>query len=340
MRDLTLSAIVDAFATAAAMLKPSSVVPVLIVQTACALAVLVMPAWLPAQSISIPGVQLDNPLAEARSLVESGKFADAALIVRRYLATHQNSADGHYLLGYVLLKQQDAKSSLAEYTEGAKYRTPSAYDLEAVAGDYVLLHDYLDADKWFTKSAEWNPNNFQVLYYLARTKYKENRFDEAAAVFTQCLKLDPKSVKAEDNLGLSYQGLGRNQEAMNAFRRAISWEEEEQRVDDSGPYIDLGSLLVDTDRASEALPYLVEAVKMSPNEMRARRELGKAYMHLDELEKAQSELEKSAQLAPENAPIHFMLAQLYRKRGFTDKAKVEAERYAALASTHSSDDQY
>ena len=179
--------------------------------------------------------------------------------------------------------------------------------MEAVAGDYVLLHDYLDADKWFTKSAEWNPNNFQVLYYLARTKYKENRFDEAAAVFTQCLKLDPKSVKA-------------GRQPRFVISRARTQSRGHECIPESdilggrrttgrrfGPYIDLGSLLVDTDRASEALPYLVEAVKMSPNEMRARRELGKAYMHLDELEKAQSELEKSAQLAPENAPIHFML---------------------------------
>jgi tetratricopeptide (TPR) repeat protein len=320
------------------MLRRFSIVPVFVAQTACALTLLVMPAWLHAQSISIPGAQVNDPLAEARSLVESGKLADAAQLMRRYLATHEDSAEGHYLLGYILFKQQDAKSSLAEYTEGAKYRTPSAYDLEAVAGDYVLLHDYLDADKWFTKSAEWNPGSFQVLYYLGRTKYNENRFDEAAAVFTRCLKLDPKSVKAEDNLGLSYQGLGRNEDAANAFRTAILWEEE-SAVKDSGPYVDLGSLLISSERAVEGLPYLLKALQISPQEMRVHRELGKAYLHLNELEKAQSELEKSAQLAPENAPIHFMLAQVYQKRGLPDKARVEAERYTALASTHSSDDQ-
>lgn len=305
------------------------------VPIAGSLIALFVPVALYAQS-EAPSAQQTDPLQHARALVESGKFTDAESAVRNYLKSNATSADAHYLLGYILFKERNAKASLAEYTEGAKYRKPDAYDLEAVGGDYVLLHDYLDADKWFTKSAEWNPGNFQVLYYLGRTKYYENRFDEALTIFNECLKLQPKSVKAEDNLGLAYQGLNRNDDAMNAFRTAISWEENQSKKD-SGPYIDLGSLLVDTNRAGEALPHLLEALKISPNEMRAHRELGKAYMHLNQLDKAQTELERSAELAPDNAPIHFMLAQVYRKLGLPQKAKVEAERYTALASTHSED---
>ena len=123
-----------------------------------------------------------------------------------------------------LFKKQDPKSSLAEYTEGAKYRTPSAADLQAVASDYVLLKDYPDADQWFTKAVEWNPEVSLGWYYLGRTKYNENRFDEAIRAFQQCLKLDPRSVKAEDNLGLSYEGLNRTEEAIAAYRNAIAWE--------------------------------------------------------------------------------------------------------------------
>jgi tetratricopeptide (TPR) repeat protein len=284
----------------------------------------------------------DDPLAEARSLVNLGKFSDAELVIRRYLQVHKNSADAHYLLGYILFKQQKAKESLAEYTEGAKYRTPSALDLEAVAGDYVLLHDYSDADKWFSKSVEWNPGNLQALYYLGRTKYNENRFDEAISVFQQCLKLDPKNVRAQDNLGLSYEGMGRTEEAIAAYRTAISWEQASGRAAtarerNSGPYIDLGTLLAGTDRAREAVPLLLEALTIAPEDVRAHRALGKAYLHLNQLQDAQKELEKSVQLAPQHAPTHFVLAQVYRKRGLPDKAQAETERYTALTGTHSSD---
>lgn len=281
------------------------------------------------------GSPIQQPaLAEARTLVESGKLDDAEAAARGYLATKPASADGHFLLGYILFKKQQAKASLEEYAEGARFRTPSAYDLEAVAGDYVLLHDYADADKWFTKSVEWNPRNLQALYYLGRTKYNENRFEEAVNVFLECLKLDPKNVKAEDNLGLSYQGLGRLDDAIAAFRTAIAWQTDAKQKD-SGPYIDLGTLFVDNDRPREAIPHLLEAVALAPDDVRAHRELGKAYLHLDQLDKAQAELERSVQLAPQYAPTHFMLAQVYRRRGMADKAKQESERYIALAGAHS-----
>ncbi len=64
----------------------------------------------------------------------------------------------------------------------------------------VLLKDYADADKWFTKAVAWNPRDALGWYYLARTKYNENRFAEAISGFRKCLALNGKDVKAEDNL--------------------------------------------------------------------------------------------------------------------------------------------
>jgi len=277
----------------------------------------------------------ETPLAEARALLEMNKLPEAEQVTRRYLETRQNSADAHFLLGYILFKKQEPKSSLAEYTEGAKYRRPSAADLEVVASDYVLLKDYPDADKWFTKAVEWNPGDVLGWYYLGRTKYNENRFEEAIAAFQQCLKLNPKDVKAEDNLGLSYEGLSRTEEAMAAYRTAIAWLADSP-VKDAGPFLNLGSLLVDSERAEEGLSYLLEAASLDAKDFRTHRQLGKAYTRLNQLEKARAELEKAAELAPQNAPVHFMLAQVYRKQGLMDKARTENERYVALTGTGSS----
>jgi tetratricopeptide (TPR) repeat protein len=257
-------------------------------------------------------------------------------LVRRYLEIHTNSADAYFLLGYIRFKKQDARGSLAAYTDGAKYRTPSPADLEAVAADYVLLKDYPDADKWFTKAVEWNPVDALGWYYLGRTKYNENRFEEAIHAFQQCMKLDPKNVKAEDNLGLSYEGLNRTDDAAAAYRTAIAWQAG-AAAKDSGPLFDLGNLLVESNRPDEGMPYLLEAARISPQDYRVHRQLGKAYTHLNQLEKARAELEKAAELAPQNAPIHFMLAQVYRRQGFKEKAKLENDRYMALAASGSSE---
>jgi len=278
----------------------------------------------------------ETPLQEARSQLEQGRLAEAEKTTRGYLDVHKSSADGHYLLGYILFKQEKARDSLAEYTEAAKYRKPTAADLEVVASDYVLLKDYADADKWFTKAVEWNPNDALGWYYLGRTKYNENRFEEAIAAFERCLKLEPRNVKAEDNLGLSYEGLNRNEEAMTAYRAAMAWQAD-AAVKEPGPMLDLGGLLVDADRTEEGLPYLLEAEKLAPEEYRVHRQLGKAYAHLNRLDRARTELEKAAELAPESAPVHFMLSQVYRRQGATEKAKAESDRYAALSGGKSAE---
>jgi tetratricopeptide (TPR) repeat protein len=298
----------------------------------------------------------DTPMEQARVLLEQGSVHDADGMVRRYLEVHPDSADGHFLLGHILFREiqneahengaqvpnpagtkhseEQAKASLAEFTAGAKFQVPSAADLKVVAFDYVLLGDYVDADKWLTRMLERTPGDSEGWYYLGRAKYSENRFTEAISAFQQSLKLDPGNVKAEDNLGLSYAGLDRNEEALAAYQTAISWQARATRKN-PGPYIDLGGLLLDQGRPEQAAPALVEAVEIAPLESRAHELLGKAYARLEEFPKAQSELEKAVELSPQSGNLHCMLAPVYRKQGLAEKAQAEFDRCAALAGSHS-----
>jgi len=276
----------------------------------------------------VPSAALsDTPVKQAQSLVGKGSLDAAEQVIRQHLSAHPTSSEGHFLLGLILFKKNNPKESLSEFTEGAKHNGPSAFDLKIVALNYVLLGAYGDADRWLTRSLERNPQDAQAWYYLGRTKYSENRFEEAIGAFQQCLKLDPANVKAEDNLGLSYQGLGKTNEALTAFQTAIAWQGEKLNP---WPMINLGGLLLDQNRTEEAIKYLSHAVEISPREPKAHEQLGKAYSRRDDLVKAQEELEKAVALSPESAPLHFMLGQLYRKRGMTEKAKSELERGAAL----------
>ena len=275
------------------------------------------------------GETADPLLQQPRALVETGDFKQAERLVREYLDQHTNSADGHFLLGFILFKQNKPQASLSEYTAAAKFRNPNANDLQIVGLNYVLLEDYADADHWFTRSLEFNPNNPLGWYYLGRAKYSENRFEEAISAFKECLKRDPQNIKAQDNLGLSYQALGRLSEAVAAYRDAIAWQTQTLEKY-PGPFLNLGILLMEQNQVQEAISYIRKAIEISPEESRSHEELGKAYSRLNELEEAQQELEKAVALAPDIASGHFMLGQVYRKRGLTEKARLELERGAAL----------
>lgn len=285
----------------------------------------------PANGSSVAVPQLDPVLVNAKSLFEKGSILDADRLTRTYLESHPASADGHFLLGLILFKEVKAKDSLAEYTAGAKYRNPSAYDLEVVGLNYILLNDYMDADKWLSKSVQMDSRNWESWYYLGRTKYNENRFEEAVNAFRQALKLSPENVKAEDNLGLSYEGLGRREEAEKAYRDAIRWQSQLLQQN-PGPYLDLGILLVEQNRPQDAIPYLQQAVQISPKDPKAHERLGRAYERLDRLSEAQAELEKAVEASPNDGALHYVLGQIYRRQGIKDKAQAEFEKSTELKS--------
>ena len=335
---------------------------------------LVLPALLAKQAHAQIPDQPDALLSQAKSLADKGMATEADHVARQYLEKNPTSADGHFLRGYILFREIQekaetiteqrtteaaerpatatfsekiasgssaqfrkaaAKASLAEYTEGAKYRAPSASDLKIVALDYVLLADYPDADKWLTKMLEWTPYDPEGWYYLGRTKYNENRFDEAVRAFEQSLKLDTHNVRTEDNLGLSYAGLGRVDDAIAAYHAAMNWQKDAP-AKNPGPFTDLASLLLDQNRSEEAIPYLREAIQIASQDSKPHELLGKAYARLEQFPQAQAELEKAVDLARDNPNLPCMLGPIYRKLGLTEKGKAELNRCVLLNGTHSS----
>jgi len=306
----------------------------------------------------------DLKLREAESLMEKGQLNEAEIIVRQDLKITPGSAAAHFLLGYILyreiqaqakridpnpnavynapqkslieLSEKNAKESLTEFTVGARYRKPSAFDLKIVAMDYILLGDFIDADKWLTQSLRWNPADPDGWYQLGRTKYNENRFSEAIDAFKKCLAIDATNVKAEENLGLSYAGLGDDPNAIKAYQTAIDWQASSV-TKDVEVYLALGTLLLDQNHPKDAIPVLVQATQIAASVSQGHELLGKAYLQTEEILKAQTELEEAVKLSPDIARLHYILGQVYRKEGLTAKAREEFDRCAALQGTRSSD---
>lgn len=287
-----------------------------------------------------PAIQSSRPsdpaLAAFLDLIEQRKYDAAADRIQAYLHEHPDSASAHFLLGYALYRESKPRESLAEYTAGARTSKPAANDLAVVAMDYILLRDYADADKWLSEAVEWSPNNELYCYYLGRTKYAENRFQEAIGEFHRCLTLTPRDVRAEYNLGLAYEGLGQEDQAAAAYRTAIDWEEAASGQDPQ-PYLDLGILLLQQNKASDALPLLQKSVALDPHNPRAHEQLGQAWAQLSNLAKADTELQAALTLAPEIPSLHFEMGRIYQREGFHDKAQAEFARCAALNATHSTE---
>jgi Flp pilus assembly protein TadD len=279
----------------------------------------------------------ESSLQAAQTLMDAGQFKQAASELRVYLQRDQNSATAHSMLAYCMLRIDDPKDSLTEYTRAAAIQRPTSADLQNVAKDYILLNDLPDADHWMSLAVQMNPEDPEAWYGLGRIRYSQQRFQDAANCFERALVFAPHSVKAENNLGLSYEGLNRAEDAMSAYRNAIKWQQANPHPSEQ-PMLNLGILLLHQGKLPEAEHLLTEASGIAPRDPNIREQLGHLYLQLNQLGKAQEQFEQAIALNPQNPALHFLLGRVYRAEGEGEKAKAEFARSTALSGYHSTPD--
>jgi tetratricopeptide (TPR) repeat protein len=274
------------------------------------------------------------PLSEARGLVGRGDYAGADAELRTLLKAAPELPEAHFLLGFALLHEQKPAESLAEYTQGAKFRAPGPEELLGVALDYIQLKDLPDAEKWLTAAAKSAPERPLIWYLLGRTQYEEKHGGNAERSLLTCLRLDPQHLRAKYNLGLVYELLKRPEEAAVAYRAAIAMQES-ATVKDPEPYLDLGMMLRREDKAAEALPLLKVAAGGGAGggskDPVAYRELGLTYEQLGRYDEAVDALKMAISLTPKVEALHFFLGRLYREAGHRDEAAREFAEAAKLS---------
>jgi tetratricopeptide (TPR) repeat protein len=271
----------------------------------------------------------DALLYQAKSLVHLTDFAGAERALRVYGPTHRDSSDALYMLGFVLHRQDRPGESLAAYTQAAAITVPSADDLKIVGLDYVLLNDYADAIKWLEKAVVLDGANKDAWYYLGRAYYTKAQLPEARKAFLRVLDLDLHDARAENNLGLIFESSAQPDAAIEAYRKAIAWQEQSPHPSEQ-PYVNLGNLQMEQGRPSEALGPLKKAVALAPDSAFCHLTLGVYYHKVGQLEPARRELERATQLDPDNAVAHYQLGRLYADVRAMDKAKAEFKRTAEL----------
>jgi Flp pilus assembly protein TadD len=275
-----------------------------------------------------------STLQGVQRLIDAGEFKRAASALGAYLQREQTSAKAHSMLAYCMLRMGDAKGSLTEYTKAAAIERPDSTDLQNVAKDYALLNDLPDADHWMSLAVQMNPKDPEAWYGLGRIRYSQQRFQDAADCFGRALVFAPQSVKAENNLGLSYEGLNRTDDAVTAYRNAIKWQGDSPHPSEQ-PLVNLGIVLLHQGKLPAAEQLLTQAAAIAPRDPTIREQLGHLYLQQNQLGKAQEQFEQAIALNPENPALHFLLGRVYRAEGEDEKAKAEFARSTMLSGYHS-----
>jgi serine/threonine protein kinase/Tfp pilus assembly protein PilF len=124
----------------------------------------------------------------------------------------------------------------------------SARDHYLMASYHAGRSQYAEALAELDQALELNRSHYWSWFNRGNCHYELRRFDLAAADFTACTALWPNFAWGHLNLALALEPLGKTQEALDAYARALKCEPELRLV-----HANRGSLYLHLDKPSQAL---------------------------------------------------------------------------------------
>ncbi len=284
----------------------------------------------PLHSAPVPDIPGDPEIRKAIYVAIMQKnFLSAENQLVELIEQIPNSPELLVLLGRVLFTDGKYLNAAVAFKKAEKLTPLKEEDHFTVAMSFVILNRKDWARLELEKLAQLNIKNARYPYWLARLDYDDGKYDSAVERLKDALKLDPDFVRAYDNLGLSYEGLGKFEDAFKSYEMANRLNRQ-QAEKSAWPPLDFGILLLNRGDLSEAESYLNEAVGYAPNFPQARFQLGTLLEKQKKYPEAIQELKTAASLDPSYPEPHYVLARIYRANKDLKSAEEEVKTFQDL----------
>ncbi|PYU65895.1 MAG: hypothetical protein DMG56_01890 [Acidobacteria bacterium] len=225
--------------------------------------------------------------------------------------------DGQYLQAAIAWKKAEAIAPLDDRNRFT------------LAMAYVKLNRRDLARPELEKLAAAQGQNPLFLYWLGRLDYDERNYTSAITRLQKVIELDPKMARAYDTLGLCFDYLGKFDEAVKNYNRAIELNRLQSKPS-AWPHVDLAISLIALNRLPEAEKNLREAVGYDPQLPQAHYQLGRVLEMQGGYQAAVESLKLAVALAPEYPEPHYLLGKIYHRVGNEPLSKVEIGRFQEL----------
>ncbi len=165
--------------------------------------------------------------------------------------------------------------------------------------------DNSTAEKSFRSALALDPNSVPLLNNLAISIARQDRSDEAIALYQRALGLKKEDPVTQRNLGVAYFRAHRYRDALPLLRSFSAADPTFQSLDLTG--LDLFAL----DRYKEAADYLERASHLQPKDLPTLDILGQAYWRAKDRPGVTQVFDRIMSINPESSESHFMMGLAY-----------------------------
>ncbi len=228
----------------------------------------------------------------------------------------------------------------------------NAESLIALAHVYRILGQPSEANRFYEKALQLDPNNFHLNLFAAMTNMRSKNYDralaeldqaiekspadiyawmargrilmllhrykEAAENFEKALELEPENRQAAFSLSLAYQALGKNKKAFEMLKRLKS-----QDPDNTFIRYHLGALALANGEPREAITYWEDLFKEGLRDIPFLMNLAVAYLQNGDAGTAKQILNHLNFFFPREIELDFLKAEAYRQMNLFKDAELQ-----------------
>jgi len=166
-----------------------------------------------------------------------------------------------------------------------------------------------EAAALYADAVKLAPDDETVHFDLALALAKLGKLNEAKQHYREALRIFPDYAEAHNNLGNLLASEGRLSEAMEQLNEAVK-----AAPDSASAHNNLGTTLMRQGKATEAFEHFSEAVRIMPDYVEAQCNLGNACLAQGKINEALAAFKTALRLKPDFAPASSGLARAQQKQ--------------------------
>jgi tetratricopeptide (TPR) repeat protein len=145
--------------------------------------------------------------------------------------------------------------------------------------------------------------------------YTQGQYQEALIQASHLLKQFPNSVNLYNIIGAANKGLGKIEEAIEAYQKAISL-----KPDFAEAYYNMGNAIKEQGKLDEAIEAYTKAISIKPDHAKGYNNMGIALENQGKLEEAIGAYAKTLSIKPDHAEAYYNMGNALKEQGKLDKA--------------------
>ncbi|HEY2573220.1 MAG TPA: tetratricopeptide repeat protein, partial [Verrucomicrobiaceae bacterium] len=177
---------------------------------------------------------------------------------------------------------------------------------------------------WTDTVSKW-PGNAAARSNVGLALHEMGRDDEAIAHFEKALSMDPRDPATHYNLAIVLLSLGSIEQAIEQYREVVAL-----RPESTAAHNNLGEALLRSGRPDEAMEQFQKVIEVNPHFAGAENNLGNVFLQMGRWPEAISHYEKALEIDPDSASAHSNLGSVLLRTGRFDDAITHYERALEL----------